>query len=273
VVASSHGFIGLREGIEYCGHQSLDLYRPPGDRPAPVVVYVHGGGFMLGNRTMHGPWASAHADALFGPVRDRLAARGIAVASIDYRLLPGSDWRAPIEDVKCAVRYLRANAAVLRLDPNHIGAWGSSAGGTLVSLLALAPGFGTPQYADQPSSVQAVVNMFGPADLTRLGDSGGFARIVADLALGTDQGVRRALSPINYVTASAPPFLILHGDQDQEMPLALSQELATELQGAGVPATFVTVHGTGHSLATPTEQPSPDRVADQVAGFLEQTLS
>lgn len=286
-VASSNGFTGSplpartgtvdsRTTMEYCRPDgvplSMDLYRPQGERTGPVVVYVHGGGFMLGNRTMRGPWASAHVEALFEPIRERLNADGIAVASIDYRLLPGSGWRAPVEDVKCAVRFLRANATSLGIDGSQIGAWGSSAGGTLVSLLALAPGFETSQYADQADTVQAVVNMFGPSDLTRLGNSSGFARVVARLALGSDREVRRALSPIYSVSRNAPPFLILHGLEDRDMPIQLSQELSSRLRQVGVPATFVAVHGTGHTLATPTEQPSPDALAGMVADFFARTL-
>jgi acetyl esterase/lipase len=94
------------------------------------------------------------------------------VASIDYRLPPLSPWPAQLEDAKCAVRFLRAHAGALGIDPGRIGAWGSSGGGTLVSLLGLAgldAGFDRGPWPDRSSGVQ--VDMFGPADLTDLGDS------------------------------------------------------------------------------------------------------
>ncbi|MEU4192388.1 alpha/beta hydrolase [Kribbella sp. NPDC026611] len=284
LIAASNGFNGsplpIAKGtpttMEYCRLDGLplamDLYRPPGSRPEPVVLYVHGGGFMLGNRTLRGPWSSAHDEALFTPVRERLNARAIAVASIDYRLLPASDWRAPVEDAKCAVRFLRAHATQLGIDGSHIGVWGSSAGGTIVSLLALSPDFTTSQYGEQPSTVQAVVDMFGPSDLTNLNDSGGFARTVARLALGRDQNTRRALSPLHQVAEGAPPFLILHGQEDTDMPIRHSQQLATRLTQAGVPVTFIPVEGTGHALSASTETPAPGELADTVTSFLARTL-
>src|SRR5215217_1194414 len=133
--------------VEYCRPDkvplAMDLYMPPAaarsGRPAPVAMYVHRGG-LWGDWKMRGLGASQanHEGALFTPLQRWLNARGFVVASIDYRLPPGTPWPAQIEDAKCAVRFLRAHAAVLGIDPDRIGVWGSSGGGQLSSLLGLA---------------------------------------------------------------------------------------------------------------------------------------
>jgi acetyl esterase/lipase len=279
---------GRRTTVTYCTQHgtdlAMDVSQPPATaaRPAPVALYVHGGGFTLGDRKPTGLGASLanHAGALLPQLRARLNQRGFVVASIDYRLPPLSPWPAQLQDTKCAVRFLRAHANVFGVDPGRLGAWGSSGGGTLVSLLGLAgpeAGFDRGPWPDQPSAVQAVVDMFGPADLTDLGDSAPFDRAIARLALGGSPAVRRAASPLTYVpaaraTAGGPPFLILHGTDDHDMPPRHSQELARRLRAAGVPATLVLVHGAGHGLNTPSQQPAPGQVAQLVADFFTRTL-
>jgi acetyl esterase/lipase len=275
--------------VTYCTQHgtdlAMDVYQPPAAaaRPAPVALYVHGGGFTLGDRKLTGLGATLanHAGALLPRLRALLNQRGFVVATIDYRLPPLSPWPAQIQDAKCAVRFLRAHAAALGVDPARIGAWGSSGGGTLVSLLGLAgpqAGFDHGQYADQPSGVQAVVDMFGPADLTNLADSAPFDRLIARLALGGSVRVRRSASPLTYVPAGrgaatgGPPFLILHGTSDPDMPPRHSRELARRLEAAGVPVRLVLVQGAGHGLDDPSQRPTPGQVAELVADFLTRTL-
>ncbi|MBO0812836.1 MAG: prolyl oligopeptidase family serine peptidase, partial [Microlunatus sp.] len=157
-----------------------------------------------------------------------------------------------------------------------IGVWGSSAGGQLVSLLGLAgpdAGFDTGQYADRSSRVDAVVDMFGPSDLLQFGDSSGFARFLLWAGLGTSPDVRRRLSPIGYVHRGAPPFLIVQGRQDSDVLSTQSTTFARRLRAAGVPATLVLVSGTGHSMATPGQQPTPEQVTDRVLEFFRRTLA
>jgi hypothetical protein len=123
--------------VEYCRPDgmplAMDLYLPtdagPG-RAAPVALYVHGGGIWGDRqRTGLGALLANHDGALFGPLQAQLNARGFVVASIDFRLPPAAPWPAPIVDAKCAVRFLRAHAADLGVDPARIGVWGSSGGG------------------------------------------------------------------------------------------------------------------------------------------------
>lgn len=281
---------GTMTTVTYCTQAgtdlAMDLYQPPAGaaRPAPVALYVHGGGLALGDRKPAGLGASLanHAGALLPQLRTLLNQHGFVVASIDYRLPPLSRWPAQIQDAKCAVRFLRAHASALGIDPGRIGAWGSSGGGTLASLLGLAgpqAGFDHGSYAEQSSSVQAVVDMFGPADLTFLGDSAPFPRTVARLALGGSANVRRAASPLTYVPADrgtarvVPPFLILHGTDDHDIPPRHSRQLAARLAAAGVPVALVLVQGAGHGLDDPSQRPPPSQVTELVAEFFTRSLA
>ncbi|MDQ2805992.1 MAG: alpha/beta hydrolase [Chloroflexota bacterium] len=146
----------------------LDLYlpQPLEGRPAPVAVYLHGGGWQDGDKTWIGRILPATA----------LTTRGYAVAAVDYRLAPRYPWPAPINDAKCALRFLRSHAAQYQIDPDHIGVWGDSAGGHLAALLGLAgPTAGLEGDGGWPgvsSAVQAVVTMSAPTDYTVSADDG-----------------------------------------------------------------------------------------------------
>lgn len=302
VAAASDGFVGAglpagtvaagnlpagqRSTVEYCRPHgiplAMDIYPPPATarraQPAPVVLYVHGGGLVMGDRKTIGLGAALanHDGALFSDVRRQLNARGFVVASIDYRLPPASAWPAQIQDAKCAVRFLRAHAGALGIDSARIGAWGSSAGAVLACLLGLAgpaAGFEAGQYLEQSSAVQAVVDMFSPADLTDLADSSAFMRTMVRIGLGGTVGTRRAASPISYVRPGAPPFLIIHGTEDDTVRPRHSERLARELRASGVPATLIQVDGTGHGLDTKGQRPSPERLAGSVVEFLGTALA
>lgn len=232
----------------------------------PLAVFVHGGGWSAGDK---------RGIQLGGP---ELLARGYAVASLDYRLAPQSKWPAQIEDVKCAIRYLRANASALQIDPTRFGAWGSSAGGHLVAMLGVAgprAGFDVGEYADQSSRVQAVVDMFGPADLTTLvsAPAAPLGKSVFGATSHDDPVLTRA-SPVTYVAPGDPPFLILQGDQDTTVPPSQSQELYDRLQAVGVPATLVMVKNAGHSF-TPTGgaiSPTIPQILKMVSDFFDANL-
>jgi acetyl esterase/lipase len=275
---------GQMSTVEYCRPDgvplAMDLYMPPeaahSGRPAPVAMYVHGGG-ILGARKMYGLGASLadHDGALFTPLQQQLNARGFVVASIDYRLSPGTPWPAQIEDAKCAVRFLRAHAADLGIDPVRIGVWGSSFGGLLASLLGLTrpeAGFDRGQYVEQSSAVQAVVDMFGASDLNDVDDTSPFGKFVLQNAFGSSSEVRRSASPITYVAPGAPPFLILQGSEDPLVRPRQSDKLAQRLHSASVPAMLIEVQGTGHTLATPGERPSSEELTATVIDFFTAAL-
>jgi arylsulfatase A-like enzyme/dienelactone hydrolase len=232
--------VKLVANLEYArrpdaGGLLLDLYLP--SRPAfmrPVVLWIHGGGWKNGNKeNCPLTW---------------LATEGIAVASMDYRLIPWAKWPAQLDDCRDAVHWLRANADKYGLDGQHIAASGGSAGGHLAAVLG----------AESPSMVQAVIDMYGPADLlTMPSNLPGPGKTDADLAktngavlLGGIVRDRPELakqaSAFHLASKSSAPFLILHGDKDPQVPLSQSERLAAKLKELGVPVTLHVVQGGGH---------------------------
>src|SRR5215469_2929791 len=146
--------------LPYCNSQRLDLYIPRTavTRPLPIAMYAHGGGMTAGDKSNLNP-----------VFLDALASAGYAVVSVNYRLAPQFKYPAQIEDVKCAIRYLRAKAPKYGLSGSEIFAFGTSVGGQLVALAALTgphSAFDAGPYAAEPSNLAAVVDMFGPANLT-----------------------------------------------------------------------------------------------------------
>lgn len=237
----------------------------------PLVVYVHGGGWNSGTRL---------GDGYYNLTRPRLLAKGIAVASIDYRLAPKNRFPAQIVDVAYAVRYLRANAKRLKIDPDRIGAFGTSAGGHLVSLLGTADesaGFDRGALTDVSSRVKAVVDVVGPADLsdpafppvTDIGIQQAFG--VPGGTVG-DPNLAKA-SPVTYVSKDDPPFLIVHGTLDELVPYNQSVVFSKRLQAAGVRAELVPVVGATHALTTPGQNLTPDQIADRITTFLVTELN
>ena len=248
----------------------LDLYFPKSTNgPAPVVVYVHGGGWSGGSKDGRAEmfYASALLDA------------GFILSSVDYRLAPQHKFPAMIEDVKCAIRFLRAHASEYNINPNNIGALGASAGGHLVSLLGMtdeSAGFDVGEYLDQSSRVQAVVDLFGPADLT-IGFSGasGVYEGMAQSVFGTrdpTNPIFKAASSVTYITPDDPPFLILHGDRDQIVPLSQSQEFYDKLTAAGVESQLVIVIGGDHGLNNLQEFPPREDLINLIVQFFNQNL-
>lgn len=235
----------------------------------PAILYVHGGGWTKGDKR-----AGAGAEDI-----PELVSRGYLVAAVNYRLAPQYKFPAQIEDLKCAVRFLRANAAAYGIDPDHIGAWGGSAGGHLVALLGVTDataGFeGSGGYASQSSRVQAVVDMFGPTDLTAVFQ--GAAPPLMEQVFGiTDKNsdiIKRA-SPVTWVSSDDPPFLILHGEKDALVPLSQSEKFYDRLVATGVPATLTMVENAGHGFAPAggTIDPSRTEITGLVADFFDQYL-
>jgi acetyl esterase/lipase len=220
------------------GHErnKLDLYLPEkSDHPLPLIVWIHGGGWQAGSK-----------DRCPGV---RLIAKGYAVASINYRFSQDAIFPAQIEDCKAAIRWLRANAQKYQLDPEHIGVWGGSAGGHLVALLgttaavkALEGSGGNPE---QSSRVQAVVDWYGPANFLTIESLSTRSNLIGgDLQENKEKSAQA--SPVTYVSRDAAPFLIMHGDKDERVPLSQSQELAESLKKAGVEVTLVVVPGAVH---------------------------
>jgi len=245
----------------------MDLYYPARiSGPLPVAVYLHGGGWTIGDKEK----------ANQNPEGKALLAQGYLLAALDYRLAPEYHFPAMIEDVKCAIRSLRAHAAGYGLDAGRIGVWGFSAGGHLAALLGTTDeiaGYDVGQYLDQSSRVQAVVDFYGPADL-RLPLTGEAYGLVGD-AFGTNDPHAPVLvlgSPVTWVSPDDPPFLILHGDSDTLVPLRQSQELFERLTAAGVPAELVVVTNGRHDFGKDDIQPSRAELVQRVVDFFNRYL-
>jgi acetyl esterase/lipase len=248
--------------------QKMDIYYPQSGGPWPVLMYVHGGSWVELDKAEGAGW-------------NYLNAQGYLVVSVNYRLATMTvKFPVMIEDVKCAVRYLRAHRAEYNLDPDHIGAVGASAGGHLVALLGTSDpsaGWDVGEYPDQSSRIQAVVTESGLSDFTHEVKGGVDMAIYfafGDLARPNSPGMAAA-SPVTYITPDDPPFLIIHGDQDGTVPLEQAQVLNQRLTEAGVPSTLVIVQNAGHDLkALPgkTAVPSQEEISKTILEFLEKNL-
>jgi len=254
--------------------QTLDLYLPAGDGRTvfPLVVLIHGGGFVDGSA------------AELSEVATRLVGQGFAAASLDYRLSGDAPFPAGVQDVRAAVRYLRANALGWGVDPHRFAAWGESAGGYLASMIGATaaektfddPALGNPGVS---SGVQVVVSWFGPADFGTMDaqvkengcDDAAQQHGAPDspesrwLGGALDEVPDRVqeASVVRQVGAASalPPFLLVHGTRDCTVPPGQSEELAGALRARGARVTLVRVEGAEHSdprITAEQEQPSID---------------
>jgi acetyl esterase/lipase len=250
------------------GHprQKLDLYIPVSSAPLPLIIWIHGGAFKMGSKDDNVPLESLAA--------------GYAVASLNYRLSQHANFPAQIEDVKAAVRWLRANAESYHLDPDRFGTWGESAGGHLAAMIGTTGHTNTydvGENLDVSSRVQAVVDYFGPTDFLQMDAQRlpeGMVHDVPDspeseLIGGAIQEFKdraEKANPVTYVSSDSPPFLIIHGDQDLLVPFQQSLLLKTALEEAGVPVTFYPVAGEGHGHFI------DPRVKELTMAFFEEKL-
>ncbi len=261
--------------VRYCNDQTARISAPEHfDGKAPVAVYVHGGSWISGDHDTGG--------FIIDQIGPALTEDGFVVANVNYRLGPDHYWPAQIEDVMCAVRYLRAHAASLQIDPDRIGAWGHSAGGHLVAMLGTAAseaGWDKGPYQSESSAVEAVVDLSGPSNLATMSTEGasGYVRDTFVGLLGpvpADELPQALLeaSPVHYVSSSDPPFLIIHGDEDTIVYPQQSEELYAALRSAGVRATLVIVTGGAHELNEPGAEPEPDAITQMVVDFFSSHL-
>lgn len=248
----------LQPGVTYAAiangfaraHLKMDLIKPASDKPTPAIVFVSGNGWRSVDRASLVPQLSPFAKA------------GYLVATIDYRIIGEAVFPDPLRDVKTAIRYLRANAQALNIDPGRIGIWGNSAGGQLSAMVATTAhveDFEGDQWPGHSSAVQAAVLWYPPTDLSKLP---GDARFVESAHLGVDvkdpanEDKVRAASPITHVSEHSAPTLIVHGTDDTLVPLAHGERLYEALAAAGVPVTLLKVEGAGHSFGQVSSQPA-----------------
>jgi acetyl esterase/lipase len=249
--------------------QMLDLYLPKkrnSDKPLPVLVFIHGGGWKGGDKTSG-----------MRNVMPYVTSGDYAGVSVGYRLTNEAQWPAQIQDCKAAIRWIRGNAEKLNLDKDHIAVWGSSAGGHLVSILGtsgdvpeLEGRLGS--FTKESSRVQAVVNYYGPEDfITMVTQPSTIDRTVQGYPEALLIGGRvqdapdaaKSASPVTYISKDDPPFLTAHGTKDPLVPFAQAEELQERLKKAGVPTVLITMKGGGHGFASGELEATVHRFIDK----------
>jgi acetyl esterase/lipase len=234
----------------------LDLWVPEATTPPPLVVWIHGGGWMMGDRRILPETLRPNQ------VFDELLARGLAVASIDYRHALEAVFPAQLQDAKAAIRWLRAFADDLGISTERIGVMGESAGGHLAALVGLtahrADLEGTHGVVGPSSAVDVVVDWYGPSDFTTMPRMQPPPHIAAklepamlvppedQLTRGLEGAALADVSPVTHVTPDAPPFLLVHGTTDWLVPYAQSEQLHAALLAAGVDSRLEPVEGAEH---------------------------
>ena len=223
----------------------LDLIYPEdmSDKRYPCIVWICGGGWMRMDKSAHLSYLST------------LAHQGFVVCSVEYRTSNEGCYPMQIEDVKAAIRYLRAHADRYRIDKEHFGAMGESAGGFLTCMAALdhdkARDVG--EYLEESSNIQAACPWYPPTNLStfKYKDAEECAASMESLLLGYNimRNIKEAYnsSPVSKVTKDAPPFLIIHGINDQTVPFEQSEELYDKLIENGCDADLIALEGADHA--------------------------
>lgn len=265
--------------------QTLNIYHPnDGEGPFPVIVVIHGGGFMMGSAT------SGDLSPMFEGVN-----RGYALASVNYRLSSEATFPAAVNDVRAAVRFLKANAEQYNLDADRMAVWGASAGANLASMVGTtaqvdALNGDTLENLDQSSAVQAVVDWFGPIEFLTMDAQ--FDALGIEPALGaTDREgspesryigtmisaepiLTNQANPTTYIDtmdpATAPQFFIQHGTADANVPILQSENFANALRSAigDDKVAYHIIEGAGHG----TDEFSTKENLDLIFGFLDGVL-
>lgn len=246
---------------------TLDLYLPAAKKSPSLIVWVHGGAWYLYDKKQY-PKA--------------LVDRGFALASLDFRQSTEARFPAQVFDIKAAVRYLRAKAKQYGYRAARIAIAGASSGGHLAAMVGVTNGNkeleGTEgDYLQESSSVQAILDYFGASNLTTiLAQSTPFGLNVRKPALdkllgGQPEAVpelAKLASPVFFVDRNDPPLLLLHGDQDPQMPINQAHELQGAYEKAGLDVQLDVVHGAGHAGPMFYEEPHLKRAVE----FLQRTI-
>lgn len=253
-------FPGLKQDIEYTkmGEVSLklDAWVLEGEGPFPTCILVHGGGFTKGDKHSY-----------ITPIFEPLAQAGFAWFTIDYRLAPTHRWPACADDVSTAIRWVKAHAAEYKVDPNRIALIGESAGGHLVSWAGVT-GLGDARVA-------AVVPFYAPHDLIlqvkRRNVLGGLGGLIGQEELN-EAALKKLteISPIQHIQPGLPPFFQIHGDDDQQVPLAQSVNFEAKMKANGNTCETLVVPGGAHGMGGWAKLNSD--YAQQMIAWLKKTL-
>ena len=244
--------------------EKADIYFPENlvaGKQAPAVLWIHGGGFTSGDKAQKREQNIGH----------NLAEHGYVVMSINYILMQKGAppvWPQNLQDCKTAVRWLRANALRLHIDPSHLAVAGGSAGGHLASMVALTQpedGF-DPQapYGEFSCAVQCGMDFYGLADLTTWHDL-----TMLGKTRGRDLEIYRKASPVTYARRNSPPMLILHGTADTTVDIQQSELLNATLKKAGAEVEFMAIPGAQHTFDL---QPKQRDLRPLVFEFLDKHL-
>ena len=226
-------------------YHKLDVYLPNSPGPFPAIIYIHGGGWVQGNKSE------------LSDVAQLYAKRGIAGFSIDYTLAKTnqSAWPQNIEDVIAALSYIKNNAATYHVDPNRIAVLGSSAGAQLASLVGTLQGnesflSNTSFNGSLHSQVCLVMNYDGVEDLEYVGQNSTInINLLINIVSSQFGGVTytenaslwREASPVTYISADDPAFVFVHGAEDRIVPIQVAQSFNSKLQAAGVATYFIQI--------------------------------
>ncbi len=249
----------------------LDIAIPAGTGPHPGLIYLHGGGWITGDRSR------------FRDEIERAAWRGYVTATVSYHLAktgPGDPsvdgFPLPLQDVKAAIRFLKSNASDYHLDVKRIGICGESAGGHLALLAALTQpddGLDGDVPKGAPSSeVHAVANVFGPTDLTALATDNPKTRPGLVILMGAAPELMpydyRKASPVTYARPDAPPILTIHGAADGLVPVSQARRFDVALKRVGAKHSLLVLNGAGHGFWGD----NAERAEHAVYAFFEKTL-
>ncbi len=267
----------MKKDVEYGREDNvpllLDAYSLEGPGPFPTVVYVHGGGFTGGDKK-----------GLPKPLFDRLSAAGFNWVSVNYRLAPRYPFPAETDDVERAIAYLKAHASEYKIDPHRLVLMGASAGGHLVSFVGVKH--------NPANRVAAVVSFYGEHDLVNRTKpqtdcvmdgkvihtaqptvclSPGLKAFldINDVNADTAKVIREA-SPVTYVSKDMPPYLLVHGDKDLNVPYEQSVLMCAAMKEVGANCEILTVKGGGHGGWD--EDPSMQGYVQQVLDWLQRVL-
>ncbi|MFM7243623.1 MAG: prolyl oligopeptidase family serine peptidase [Planctomycetaceae bacterium] len=259
--------VRVERDVAYLGpdrKQKADLYFPlemPTGRRVPAVIIIHGGGFNDGDK-------DRRREVMIG---GHLARRGYVGMSIDYLLwskgIKNPTWPRNLQDAKTAVRWLRANADRLGIDPERIGVIGGSAGGNLAAMLAVTgpkDGLEPPGDDDTSTRVRCAVDLYGVADLMNYHDMKMFLKTREE----DPEGYRRA-SPIGYCDAGDAPVLLIHGTGDEVVDVSQSRTFAAALAAGGVDHDLIEIPDAPHTFDLDYE---PFDVKAAVFRFLDRHL-
>lgn len=240
--------------------QKMDIYLPPaGASPSPVVMNIHGGGWNHGSKESQTGFNTFFKN-------------GFAVANIEYRMTPEATAPAAVEDARCALVYLIANAHRLNIDVNRIVVMGGSAGGHLALMAGLLGNnnlFDSNCKSEKEIKVAAIINKYGIADVWDWGYGPVITSKSATNWLGKyakDEKFAKSVSPIHWVNKNSPPVFIVHGNADEVVPYQQSVDLHKKLDEVGVKNVFITVEGGGHGKF---EKEKNSELNKQIIDFLK----